>query len=151
MSDLYTDLSDVAGELYVAAELSKKGYVASASLGNTKDIDVLVSNQEFTRQVNIQVKTNQFEKREWLFDKQADVISEDNFFYIFVNLRGEFERPEFFIVPSKKVSEYLKKSHLEWQKNPKRYEQPRKNGKTRKFMDPQHKYLEKWDFLGLDL
>ena len=95
---------------------------------------------------HFQVKTNPAENGEWLLEKQAEVSPEDNFFYIFVNLKGEFERPDFFIVPSKKVFEYTKKSHLEWHTS-----SPRKNGKTREFKDPQRKYLERWEFLGLDV
>lgn len=32
-------LSGVAGEYYVAAELSKRGYIASITLRNTKGVD----------------------------------------------------------------------------------------------------------------
>ena len=42
-SRLSTGLSDVAGEYFVAAELSRRGYVASLTLRNTRGIDILAS------------------------------------------------------------------------------------------------------------
>ena len=50
-------LTGVAGEYFVAAELSLRGYVASITLRNTKGIDIVVSNEEGNKTVNIQVKT----------------------------------------------------------------------------------------------
>jgi hypothetical protein len=38
-------LTGVAGEYFVAAELSRRGYIASISLRNTRGIDILVTNQ----------------------------------------------------------------------------------------------------------
>ena len=39
MSNFSTNPCDIAGEFYVAAELSKKGYIASATLGSTKGVE----------------------------------------------------------------------------------------------------------------
>lgn len=58
-SRLSTGLSGVAGEYLVAAELSRRGYIASITLRNTRGIDILASNADATRSVGIQVKTNQ--------------------------------------------------------------------------------------------
>ena len=52
-------LTGVAGEYFVAAELSRRGYIASITLRNTQGIDLLASDQNATRQIAIQVKTNQ--------------------------------------------------------------------------------------------
>lgn len=62
-SRLSTGLSGVAGEYLVAAELSRRGYIASITLRNTRGIDILVSNADATRSVGIQVKTNQSSSR----------------------------------------------------------------------------------------
>lgn len=55
---LNTVLSGVAGEYFVAAELSKRGFIASITLRNTRGVDVLCSNSEASKTVGIQVKTN---------------------------------------------------------------------------------------------
>lgn len=41
------------------------------------------------------------------------------FFYVFVDLKPTNEKPDFYIVPSKTVANYLKKTHSEWLKRPK--------------------------------
>jgi hypothetical protein len=44
-------LAGVAGEYFVAAELSRRGWIASISLRNTRGIDILVTNQEASRKM----------------------------------------------------------------------------------------------------
>ena len=61
-------LTGVAGEYFVAAELSRRGYIASITLRNTRGIDILASNADATRQVAIQVKTNQGSKPQWVLN-----------------------------------------------------------------------------------
>ena len=53
-------LSGIAGEYFVAGELSRRGYIASITLRNTANIDILASNGEKT--TNIQVKTKCIER-----------------------------------------------------------------------------------------
>lgn len=55
----------VAGEYLVAAELSRRGYVASVTLRNTRGIDILASNRDATKSVGIQVKTCQGARPVW--------------------------------------------------------------------------------------
>jgi hypothetical protein len=52
-------LAGVAGEYLVAGELSRRGWIASITLRNTRGVDILASNSELTRSVGIQVKTSQ--------------------------------------------------------------------------------------------
>jgi hypothetical protein len=49
-------LIGVSGEYFVAAELSRRGYVASITLRNTRGIDIVASNENGNKTVNIQVK-----------------------------------------------------------------------------------------------
>jgi hypothetical protein len=49
----------ITGEYLVAAELSRRGYVATLTLRNTRGIDILASNSDATKSVGIQVKTAQ--------------------------------------------------------------------------------------------
>jgi len=51
-------LSGVAGEYLVAGELSRRGYIASITLRNSKGVDILASNENASKTVGIQVKTN---------------------------------------------------------------------------------------------
>ena len=93
-------LTGITGEYYVAAKLSRLGYIASITLRNTQGIDLLVSNQKATRQLAIQVKSNQNDKREWILNTKAEQFVSDTLFYVFVNLVGPSQLPEFFVVPT---------------------------------------------------
>jgi len=79
-------LTGVAGEYFVAAELTVRGYIASITLKNTKGIDILVSNQDASKSIGIQVKTsNNIKKKSWILNEKAEKYYENNLFYVFVN------------------------------------------------------------------
>jgi len=59
-------LSGVAGEYLVAAELPRRGLLASLTLRNTRGVDILVTNPDTTKSVGIQVKTSQSRRPAWL-------------------------------------------------------------------------------------
>lgn len=142
-------LSGIAGEYFVAAELSRRGYIASITLRNTKGIDILASNSTATRQIAIQVKTNQGSKPEWVLSKEAEIFHANNLFYMFVNLRSSEGRPDFYIVPSKSVADFVRKDHQEWLEKPGKRGQAHKDNPVRQFRDPEKQFLERWDLLGL--
>jgi hypothetical protein len=140
----------VSGEYFVAAELTKRGYIASITLRNTKGIDILATNAEATKTANIQVKTRQGKGRSWVLSEKAETYFAPRLFYIFVNLRGLTDRPEYFIVPSKKVADFVKKDHSDWLVTPGKNGQKHNDTTMRQFHDPKEKYLERWDLLKLD-
>ena len=150
MAESTSLLAGVSGEYYVAAELSRRGYIASITLRNTKGIDVLVSNQEVTKQVGIQVKTSRVSEDSWMLNKKAEEYYSETLFYIFVHLRGDVDRPNFYIVPSKVVADYIKQGHSNWLKTPGKKGQKHQDSPIRKFQDADKKYLENWQLLGLD-
>ena len=47
-----TILTGVSGEYFVAAELSRRGYIASITLRNTAGVDVLASSADGSKQVD---------------------------------------------------------------------------------------------------
>ena len=98
-------LVGVAGEYFVAAELSRRGYIASITLRNSKGVDILASDPEATKQVGIQVKTNHNDKPEWMLGEKAEDYHSANLFYVLVNLKDERSRPDFHVVPSKVVAD----------------------------------------------
>ena len=75
--------------------------------------------------------------------------SADNLFYVFVNLNNGQKHPDFFIVPSKIVAEYIKKSHKNWLGTPGKGGKKHKDTPMRKFDDPGEVYLNRWDLLDL--
>ncbi|MFZ4773700.1 MAG: hypothetical protein ACOYK9_06915 [Chlamydiia bacterium] len=139
----------VSGEYFVAAELSRRGYVASISLKNTKGIDILVSSEDGSMTRAIQVKSSSDANRSWILSKKAENDFNDNLFYIFVNLKSLQDRPEYYIVPSKVVAKYVKESHASWLSGTSKSGKVRNDTTMRKFDDLTGKYLEKWELLGL--
>jgi hypothetical protein len=143
-------LAGVAGEYSVAAELCRRGYLASITLRNAKGVDILATNATASKTAAIQVKTNQGRKKCWLLNQKAEGFYAANFFYIFVNLETESRHPDFYIVPSKIVADYVKESHSTWLKTPGAKGQARRDSNMRLFCDKTDSYLNRWDLLGLD-
>ena len=144
-------LTGVSGEYYVAAELSRRGYLASITLHNTKGIDILCSNADATKSVGIQVKTGSDLRRVWILSQKGDHYHADNLFYVFVNLDDDVNtKPEFTVVPSKVVADYIRTRHEEWLKGTKRDGTARKDFSMRIFRDLEEHYLNRWELLGLD-
>ena len=142
-------LSGIAGEYFVAGELSRRGYLASITLRNTRGIDILVSNADASKSVGIQVKTGQHSRKSWILCGKAEQIFSDTLFYVFVNLNGLTAAPTYHVVPSKVVADYCKTSHAEWFATPGRHGQAHNDNDARNFADFDNKYLNAWDSLGL--
>jgi hypothetical protein len=142
-------LAGVAGEYFVAAELSRRGWIASITLRNTRGIDLLVTNASASRSVTIQCKTRQVKAKKWLLNEKCETFYSKNHFYVFVGLGGATERPDYHIVPSTIVAKQIKREHEQWRNTPGRQGQQHKPTTMRNFYDKQDKYLERWDLLGL--
>lgn len=144
-----SSLAGVAGEYFVAAELSRRGYVASISLRNTRGIDILATNAEASRTITIQCKTNQTGKKQWVLGEQAEAFHSPTHFYIFVKLGSLDQRPAYYIVPSRIVAERIAADHKKWLSTVGRNGRPHKDNPVRRFRDLADEYLERWDLLGL--
>jgi hypothetical protein len=142
-------LSGIAGEYLVAGELSRRGYIASITLRNTRGVDILVSNLDANKSVGVQVKTNQNGRREWVLTKKHETDLAKNLFFVFVNLNG-VAPPQFFIVPCGEVARYARQNHQKWLKKTSRAGKPHQDNPFRKFRDPEAQFRDRWDLLGLD-
>lgn len=142
-------LSGVAGEYFVAAELSRRGYIATLTLRNARGIDIIVADPDSTRSIGIQVKTSQSQAAAWLASKKVEEAKlARNLFFVFVNLNG-LELPSFYVVPRATVAKYLRENHRRWLQEPKRDGQPRKDTSMRIFRDPTGAFRDRWDLLGI--
>lgn len=148
-SGLESTLVGVAGEFFVAAELSIRGYLASLTLRNSRGIDIIASSSDATCSVSIQVKTSSGNVPKWILTKKSESFSADNHFYVFVLLRNVGSYPNFYVVPSQVVTEYVAKSHSQWLAGTKADGSPRKDSSIRNFRDPDQQYKEAWGLLGL--
>lgn len=141
-------LSGVSGEYFVAAELSRMGYIASITLRNTKGVDILASSADATTSVGIQVKTNRGSRLKWLLSRKAEDYFADNLFYVFVNL-NDGKPPDFYIVPSTVVAQYITVGFRAWLERPGRHGKPHKDNSMRMFDDLAEKWKGQWHLLGL--
>ncbi|MDB4904210.1 MAG: aspartate ammonia-lyase [Mucilaginibacter sp.] len=143
-------LTGISGEYFVAAELSRRGFMASITLRNNDSVDIHASKLSSGKIFAIQVKTNQRGKREWTMSKKSELElhSNENFFYVFVILKKETERPEYFIVPSKDVAGEVKRQHADWLAKPGKMGQAHNDNTLRKFIDQKGHYLENWELLS---
>ncbi len=142
-------LAGVAGEYFVAAELSRRGHIASISLRNTRGIDILATNQDSSRSITIQCKTNQLGQKIWMLNDKSERFHSDNHYYVFVALGALDQRPSYHIVPSTTVARFTTDFHQQWLRTPGLKGQAHVDTTMRKFTDPNDEFLERWDLLGL--
>jgi hypothetical protein len=142
-------LSGVSGEYFVAAQLSRLGYIATITLKNTEGVDLLVTKESAQKSVAIQVKTDQGAGKSWVLNRKDERRSDPNLYYVFVSLKKEEELPDFHIVPSKVVADQIKRDHARWLKTPGRKGQAHNDTSMRRFEDKQSKYVNAWNILKL--
>ncbi len=156
MKNLSNINSGISGEYYVAAELTKRGYVASLTSKNTKAIDLLASNQDGSKVVSIQVKTARNGKSFTLGQKDEELFDNGSLFYIFVNLNIttkrdtiEYGQIEYYIVPMRKVKNYIYNSHRQWLNTPGKQGQKHNDSSMRIYNIQDDDKLNNFDILGL--
>lgn len=142
-------MSGIAGEYFVAAELTRRGYIASLTLRNTRGIDILASNQNATKSVGIQVKAVQGRGKSWMLNQKVEASEATNLFFVFIRLNN-LDAPEYYIVPREDVSRFAAENHKLWLDTPGRKGQKHNDNPMRQFKDPENAYLGKWNLLGLD-
>ena len=119
------NLIGLAGEFYTLAKLTHHGLVASLTLGNTKGVDILVSNPEFDQLYRVEVKTTNKEPRYmrlfgdekfyiWPMSSKHETIAGKFLIYCFIYLSNPEQNPKFFLVPSNDVAEYVRWEHQFW-------------------------------------
>lgn len=144
---LESTLVGISGEYFVAAELSLRGYLATITLRNSRGIDIIASTSDAKNSINIQVKSNKGGKPSWIVSKKSETFVSDKHYYVFVVLYAPGVRPDFHIVPSKVVSDYVTDRHRTWLAGTKKDGTARKDSNMRVFRDIEGIYKEAWDIL----
>jgi hypothetical protein len=158
MSELSKSLTGIAGAHFVAGELSQRGYIATLTPRNTRGIDVLVSKLDGSKSVSIQVKTSSAKQREnytrsWSMGKKDENIFSDYLFYVFVDIKNNNEKPDYYIVKSKTVADYVKTTHKDYLTRSGGVGKPHLDAEMRAFVvedSDVDNFLNRWDTLGLD-
>ncbi|MDP3052994.1 MAG: hypothetical protein Q8N22_03565 [bacterium] len=103
----------IAGEHFVAAEISKYGAIATITLKNVPNIDILASSVDGKRMANIQVKTGRLRTGGFIVGRDSMKILGKNFFYVFVLLKDVVE-PEYWIMPQSVVAKTAGSDYKTW-------------------------------------
>ena len=104
-----------AGELFAAAELNRRGALATLYLTNTPRVDVVALSPDGKRTVNIQVKTKGPRSASWPWDTkkaEAELHAPETDYMILVDLASE--HPEYYICQLSDVAEQCMKRHCAW-------------------------------------
>lgn len=88
-------ITGLAGELFVAAELLKRGLQTSVTFGNAKSIDLLAFNPSTERSFTVQVKSLRQKNVFPISHVKVDPLH----VYVFVVLNPPGERVQYFVVP----------------------------------------------------
>jgi hypothetical protein len=139
-----------AGQYFVCAELSRRGAIASLTLGNTQGVDILATSYDGHNSALIQVKTTK--ESTWIMGvKDENRFHPANAFYIFVRFRTTNDMPEYYIVLAGVVANRLSEEFKEWAKTPGRGGRPHDSKSSIRIWheskDSGHK--DKWGILGL--
>jgi hypothetical protein len=100
--------SNLAAEFYVASLLYRLGYVTTLTLGNTKEIDLIVYDDETKKIVTIDVKG--LNTTNWVMPNEKKLKEKATHFYLLVTFKNRFGKadavPEVFVLPSTKVRQF---------------------------------------------
>ncbi len=148
----------LAGEFYALAQLTQRGLIATLTLGNTKGVDILVTNQELNKLFKVEVKTSSNKPRKaklygdgyfysWTMSKKHEDIKDPNLVYCFIYLQDVDTLPLFFLVESRLVEDYVRWQHQYWLSK----DSSRNDSNMRVFRvpveDPEG-YRDNWQLLG---
>lgn len=97
--------TNLAGELFVAAELSRLDHLVTITFGQAKAIDLLVARQTSPDDIRtIDVKCSKKQRRDFSLGVK-EPIDREKHFYVFCILGETGTSPKYYIVPSKTVRE----------------------------------------------
>jgi len=121
-----------AAQYFTAGELSRRGIIAVITMGNCPNTDILCSNKEGNKFVHIQVKTFVPGNKTCSVGNKAEHDYGEKFIWVLAGIARPDQNMEneYYIIPSKDMSENVSKSFISWK------ETPGKNGRQH---DPSNK------------
>jgi hypothetical protein len=140
------NITGIAGEYFVAAELSRRGWIATLTLKNTPNIDVIATTPDGLRTLNIQVKTRSIKNRAgWILTKKIEtLVPGENFYIAFVDLKGHDENPDYYLIPRNLFSKWIAEKHSQWLAAPGRSGRVHVDNPIRAFDKPDFERFEKY-------
>jgi hypothetical protein len=111
-----------AGEMYVTAELMRRGWLAAMTARGSRSFDVLARRLDAPVFTAIRVKTGDSARGAFLWMAKKDGtlfldLSEMGDFTVIVDLPLE-GNPVFYVLPTAVLDQHLRTNHAEWLKKP---------------------------------
>jgi hypothetical protein len=107
-------ISGMQGVYLVAAELSRLGFIVSATSRGAAGADLLVTDQKCKKAFTVQVKTNKRNFSFWLVGEKAKEFSSKTHIYVLVNIKKNGKEIEYYVVPSNIVTQHPGLSYENW-------------------------------------
>jgi predicted neuraminidase len=139
-------ITGAAGEYFVAAELSLRGWIATLTLKNTPGIDILAVRNR--RSITLQVKTRSpNNKTGWRLSRRDEIPNAD--WVVLVDLTPE--TPDYWIIPGRRLAGWVIRNHQEWLATLDRHGQKHKDSAIRQIkwsaLEAEFKrYHANWNF-----
>lgn len=128
-----------AGEYFIAHVLSAYGFTATITLGRAEKYDILAITPK-DKTVKIQVKTSSGTSPYWRMHEKHQKVFDDDFFFAFVLLNSMKKPAEYWIVPSRLVSNFIEDHYTVWMSKPGRKGQKHNPNPGRTFTIKYDKY-----------
>ena len=133
----------------MAAELSRRGWLATVTVKNAPGTDVLAQHPDTKRTVAIQTKTSSDGIKFTLGERDERTYPRDPGWVVLVGLAGELERPSFFVIPRCHLAAMLYAQHRWWLAEPGKRGRPHTDNPRRGVAREEVEgYLERWDLLA---
>jgi len=148
-----------ASQFFVAGELCRRGLVATVTMGNCPNTDILCSNPEGTKFAHIQVKTFRPGTRTCSVGMKSERDYGPNFFWVLGGIPNPqtSEQFQYYIIPSSVMANNMSECFRMWVETPGKDMRPRnpKNTVRTVHLPPRvcrngwniQEYLNRWDLI----
>lgn len=134
MPDLLMQKQNIgnAGEYYFAARLSALNFTVTITLGRTERYDILAvspSGKTFKFSLKTRFTT---ENTAFTLSERDEKKHEKDLYYAFIRLHAFEQIPEFWLIPSERVSKIITDAHQKWRETPGRKGQAHNDSAVRR-------------------
>lgn len=83
-----------------------------------------------------------------MMNEKAEQFTGESLFYVLTANIGELNKlPDYYIVPSDAVAEYVTRNHLEWKEKAGKKGQPHNDTSIRQFRDERQEFKDRWELI----
>lgn len=124
-----------AGEFFVLAELTRRGWTAALTARNNHAFDILAAKADVSIRIRVKTKTTLSDVFQWSAKKTGDIfldLGDSGDFSVLVDVPLDGNPPEYFVVPTRQINQWLQEDFKEWVTTPGAKGQQRDADNTRR-------------------